>query len=153
MSFPTQNPSRARQQEGQLRASKPTAIPLPFTGRGLPVFTGHGAEFVGGQFKPAGDRAAIAGKAGYIIRGVEEAKTDLTRLRPSGYLSAFSATRTLRWRVAQATTVHLIFVHHLRDLLQFCLPRSRDALTITSTASTKTMNMTGRQTCRDIDPC
>ena len=28
MSFPTQNPSRARQQEGQLRASKPTAIPL-----------------------------------------------------------------------------------------------------------------------------
>ena len=28
MSFPTQNPSRARQQEGKLRASKPTAIPL-----------------------------------------------------------------------------------------------------------------------------
>ena len=28
MSFPTQNPSRARQQGGQLSASKPTAIPL-----------------------------------------------------------------------------------------------------------------------------
>ena len=36
MSCPTQTPSRARQQEGQCRASKPTAIPLRLHGRPRP---------------------------------------------------------------------------------------------------------------------